>query len=107
MVLHPRPTDNGDTPQTGNTEGLGKPGERRGESPIIQGPRETIAGKNNRGENVGHAQLLFPQKAGPRPGREAVAGSWLPGCFSVLTIHFLNRHAANSNETLSSEKPFR
>lgn len=44
-----------------------------------------------------------PRNFGPQRPRPAL----LPWCFSVLTIHFPDRHAANSNETRSSEKPFR
>lgn len=61
------------------------------------------------GENVRPSKLLFSQNPEPRL---ALLGRRLPasryhGVFSILTIHFPERHTANSNETESSEKPFR
>lgn len=66
--------------------------------------------KKNAGKNVRPSQLLFSQKPEIRLAllERRLPGLLLPWCFfSILTIHFPNRHAANSNETQSSEKPFR
>lgn len=41
------------------------------------------------------------------PWSEGCLASGYHGVFSFLTIHFPNRHSANSNETRSIEKPFR
>lgn len=65
--------------------------------------------QKNIGENVRPSKLLFSQNLEPRL---ALLGRRLPasryhGVFSILTIHFPDRHTANSNETESSEKPFR
>lgn len=41
------------------------------------------------------------------PGAEKALGFSLPWCFFYLDTNFPDRHTANSNETESSEKPFR
>lgn len=64
--------------------------------------------KKNVGENVRPSKLLYSQNPEPRL---VVLGEKAPRLlatmvfFSILTIHFPNRHAANSNETQSSESP--